>query len=116
MAGTSRRIFTREFKVAAVKELESGKPAGYVARRLEIKPTLLHRWRQELKKHPTRAFSGQGKPIQGDSREAELERKVGQMTMEIDFLKKLLRSLEEQQEAENGSGPSTRKSAKKRKP
>ena len=51
----------------------------------------------------------------GDSREAELERKVGQMTMEIDFLKKLLRSLEEQQETENGSGPSTRRSAKKTK-
>ena len=47
--------------------------------------------------------------------EAELERKVGQMTMEIDFLKKLLRSLEEQQETGNGSGSSTRKSAKKRK-
>ncbi len=27
----SRRVFTREFKVAAVKELESGKPLGYVA-------------------------------------------------------------------------------------
>jgi transposase-like protein len=115
MAGTSRRIFTREFKVAAVKELESGKPAGYVARRLEIKPNLLHRWRQELKKQPAKAFSGQGKRMLADSREAELERKVGQMTMEIDFLKKLLRSLEEQQETENGSGPSTRKSAKKRK-
>jgi len=115
MAGKSRRIFTREFKVAAVKELESGKPAGYVARRLEIKPNLLHRWRQELKKQPTKAFSGQGKPVLGESREAELERKVGQMTMEIDFLKKLLRSLEEQQEAENGSGPSTKKSAKKTK-
>lgn len=115
MAGKSRRIFTREFKVAAVKELETGKPAGNVARGLEIKPNLLHRWRQELRKQPSKAFSGQGKRMEADSREAELERKVGQMTMEIDFLKKLLRSLEEQQAGENGSGSSTRKSAKKAK-
>ena len=113
--GKSRRVFTREFKVAAVKELDSGKTLGYVARHLQVNPNTLHRWRQELKKQPTKAFSGHGKRMLADSREAELERKVGQMTMEIDFLKKLLRSLEEQQETDNGSGPSTRKSAKKTK-
>ncbi|MFY9574414.1 MAG: transposase, partial [Blastocatellia bacterium] len=64
---------------------------------------------------PTKAFSGQGKRMLADSREAELERKIGQQSMEIDFLKKLLRSFEEQQELGNGSGPSTRRSAKKTK-
>jgi transposase len=113
--GKSRRVFTREFKLAAVKELDSGKTLGYVARRLEVSPNTLHRWRRELRKQPTKAFSGQGKRMLADSREAELERKVGQMAMEIDFLKKLLRSLEEQQESGNGSGPSTRKSTKKTK-
>jgi len=111
--GKSRRVFTRDFKLAAVRELESGKTLGFVARRLEVNPNTLHRWRRELRKQPTKAFSGLGKRMLADSREAELERKVGQMAMEIDFLKKLLRSLEEQQETENGSGPSTRKSAKK---
>jgi len=48
-----------------------------------------------------------------DSREAELERKIGQMTMENDFLKKLLRSFEEQREADGGGKPYMRKSAKK---
>ena len=111
--GKSRRVFTRDFKVAAVKELESGKTLGYVARRLEVNPNTLHRWRRELRTQPTKAFSGHGMRMLADSREAELERKVGQMAMEIDFLKKLLRSLEEQQETDNGSGRSTRKSAKK---
>jgi len=50
-----------------------------------------------------------------ESREAELERKVGQMTMENDFLKRLLRSFEEQRAAGNGGGPSTRRSATKKK-
>jgi transposase len=112
--GKSRRVFTRDFKLAAIKELDSGKPVGFVARRLEVNPNTLHRWRRELRKQPTKAFSGQGKRMLADSREAELERKVGQQAMEIDFLKKLLRSLEEQQEAESGGGPFTRRSAKNR--
>ena len=86
----SRRVFTREFKLAAVKELESGKPLGYVARQLEVNPNTLHRWRREFKEQPTKAFSGQGRRVLAESREAELERKVGQLTMENDFLKKAL--------------------------
>src|SRR5512146_2622100 len=105
-----RRVFTREFKVAAIKELESGKSAGVVARQLEINPNMLHRWRRELRQEPTRAFSGQGRRVLAESREAELERKIGQMTMEIDLLKKLLRRFEAHQEAEPGSLRSTKKS------
>jgi len=110
----SRRMFTREFKLAAVKELESGKPLGYVARQLEVNPNTLHRWRREFKEQPTKAFSGQGRRVLAESREAELERKIGQMTMENDFLKRLLRSFEEQQALDNGGGPSTRRSKPKK--
>jgi hypothetical protein len=48
-------------------------------------------------------------------REAELERKIGQMTLEKDFLKKALQRLEEQRLLDNGGGGgrSTRKSKKK---
>jgi transposase len=109
----TRRVFTREFKVEAIKQLDAGKPMGYVARRLEVNPNTLHRWRREFKRHPTKSFAGQGRRMLADSREAELERKIGQLTMENDFLKKLLVSFEEK-EADSGIGPSTRKFAKKR--
>jgi len=112
----SRRVFTREFKLAAIKELDSGKPLGLVARQLEVSANTLHRWRREFKEQPTKAFSGQGRRVFAESREAELERKIGQLTMENDFLKKLLRSFEEQQVAVNGGGPSIRRSAKKKSP
>ena len=108
-------MFTREFKVAAVSELKSGKPLSYVARRLEVSPNTLDRWRRELKKNPSKAFSGNGNRMLGASRDSELEQKIGQLTMEIDFLKKLLRSFEEQQEGDIGSGRSTTRSAKKTK-
>ena len=111
----SRRIFTREFKLAAVKELESGKPIGYVARQLEVNANTLDLWRREFRAQPTKAFSGQGRRVLAESREAELERKIGQLTMENDFLKRLLRSFEEQQALGNGGGPSTRRSATKKK-
>jgi hypothetical protein len=61
-----------------------------------------------------KAFSGQGRRVLAESHEAELERKIGQLTMENDFLKKLLRSFEEQQAAVNGGAPSIRRSRKKK--
>lgn len=108
----SRRGFSREFKLAAIKEVESGKPLSYVARRLEVSANTLHRWQREFKAHPTKAFSGHGKRMLADSREAQLEQKIGQLTMENDFLKKLLETLEEQQEAASGGESFTRKSRK----
>jgi transposase len=111
----SRRVFSREFKLAAVRELESGKPIGYVARQLEVHANTLDRWRREFKKQPTKAFSGQGRAVLAESREAELERKIGQLTMENDFLKKLLRSFEEQQALGNGGEPSISGSKPKKK-
>ena len=113
--GMSRRVFTREFKLAAIRELESGKSAGLLARRLEVTRDTLYRWRREFKEQPTRAFSGHGKQILTDSREAELERKIGQMAMENDFLKKLLRTFEEQRAASNGVERFTRRSGKRTK-
>src|SRR5260370_12006248 len=111
----ARGVFTREYKLAAVKEREAGKPIGYVARQLEVNANTLDRWRREFKAQPTKAFSGQGRRVLAESREAELERKIGQLTMENDFLKRLLRSFEEQQALGNGGGPSTRRSAPRKK-
>ena len=113
--GLVRRGFTRDFKMAAIKELEAGKTVGTVSRRLEVSRTVLYRWYREYKKHPMKAFSGPGKAI-AISREAELERKIGQLTMENDFLKKVLERLEEeQQETSNGGKRYLRRSVKKTK-
>ena len=111
--GKSRRVFTREFKLAAVKEVEAGKPLSYVARQLEISANTLHRWHREFKSHPTQAFSGHGKRMLAKSCEAELERKIGQLTMENDFLKKLLKDFESRRSELSGSAQFTSRSRKK---
>ena len=111
----SRRKFTKEFKQTAVRRLEGGQSVAEVARALEVHPTDLQRWRRELQEHGERAFNGTGKKRAEASRVAELERKVGQQAMEIDFLKRALQHVEERRllRALNNGAPSMGRSKKK---
>jgi transposase-like protein len=84
--GLSRRKFTKEFKLTAIRRLEQGVSIAEVARALEVNPNVLHRWRREFQQGPGNAFSGNGKQRWSEGRIAELERKVGQQALEIDFL------------------------------
>lgn len=99
-----RRRFTREFKLQVVREVETGKPLVQVAREYQIHPTLLGRWRKEHLKYAERAFTGNGNPYKDEARIAELERMVGQLTMENALLKKALLRLEGQVRTATGTG------------
>ena len=57
---------------------------------------MLHRWRREFRQGPGNVFPGNGKQRWSEGQIAELERKVGQQTLEIDFLKGCLQRIEEQ--------------------
>ena len=94
--GLSRRKFTKEMKLAAIQQLERGSSVAEVARAFEINPNLLHRWRKEFRHGPRNAFPGEGKRRWDETKVAQLERKVGQQALEIDFLKGCLQRLEEQ--------------------
>ncbi len=111
----TRRKFTKEFKQAAVRRMEAGQSAAEVARALEVNPSERHRWRRQRQEHGEKAFSGAGKKRAEEGRGAELERKVGQQAMEIDFLKRALQHVEEQRllRALNSGAPSTSRSKKK---
>ena len=107
----TRRHFTREFKRSAVQRLEDGVGVGEVARALEVSPNVLNRWRREFRRGPGNAFPGLGKRRWSEGRVAELERKIGQQTLEIDFLKSCLQRIEQQQMLPARSGK--RRSAKR---
>ena len=94
--GLSRRTFTREEKLAAIRRLETGSSIAEVARAFEVNPNVLHRWRREFREGPGNAFPGLGKQQWDDTEQAKLERKIGQQTLEIDFLKRSLQRIEEQ--------------------
>ena len=92
----SRAVYSRDLKIAAMRALDAGATNGEIAQKYQISPHLLERWRSEWRAKGDLAFPGVGRPSAGlpavdDARRiAELERKIGQMTMENDFLKKAL--------------------------
>ena len=91
----SRRKFSGEFKLRAVRQVEAGASVAAVARRYEIHPTLLSKWRQQLRRDPERAFQRDPQPKDEQVQVSELERMVGRLTMENALLKKALARLEE---------------------
>ena len=113
--GLSRRKFTKEFKIAALRQLDTGASIAAVARSCEINPSLLHRWRRDFQQSSEQAFPGLGKKRADENRVAELERKIGQQALEIDFLKRCLQRIEEQWmlQALTGKPLSTSRSGKK---
>jgi transposase-like protein len=97
----SRASYSRDLKIAAMRALDAGSTTGEIARKYQVSPHLLERWRGEWRARRELAFPGSGRrgatlPAVDDARRiAELERKIGQLTMENDFLKKALQHLRE---------------------
>ena len=89
-----RRVFTREFKLRVIREVEAGKSQAQVGREYEVTDNTISKWRRQHAKYKDRAFAGQGNAYTYEARLGELERMVGRLTMENDFLKKLLQKLE----------------------
>ena len=118
----ARRMYSRDLKIAAMREIEGGRRIGEVARRLEVSPQLLERWRGEWRARGELAFPGIGRRgvsagLSELQRIAELERKIGQLTMENDFLKKALEHFRDHHPPAVVSGEAAclRKSARPRK-
>ena len=116
----ARRVYSRDLKVTAMREIDNGRTVGEVARQLELSPKLLERWRGEWRARGEAAFPGNGRPSASPGwselqRIAELERKIGQLAMENDFLKKALRHFREQHPLAgvNGAAACLKKSGKR---
>jgi transposase len=115
----ARRVYSRELKIAAMREVDSGRTLAEVARQLELSPSLLDRWRSEWRAKGELAFPGIGRgntpsAFNDVQRIAELERKIGQLTMENDFLKKALQHFKDLHPPAvvNGAAACLRKSSK----
>jgi transposase len=112
-----RQQYSRELKMACMRELDSGKGMAEVARLYQLSPKRLETWKSEWQAKGELAFPGKGARPQArlDAEHiAALERKIGQQAMEIDFLKKVLRRFKEHplEVVANGGAGSTSKSGK----
>ena len=129
------RVFSREFKLEAVKRIEAGENVSALARELTVKREILYRWRDAHRLGGPEALRLRGRPSKaeasamGSARLAagkanslaearwqieQLRRKVGQQQLELDFFKRALQHFEtlrqeDDQPGAPASSPSSRR-------
>ena len=115
------RRFSPEFKLKVLERIRSGEVLSVVAEELGVHRQLLYKWRDSLRrgggKFPRRGppkrsevLARQAAAAEGDALEAahrkiaELERKVGQQALDLDFFQQTLRRFEEPRPAPSAPG------------
>lgn len=85
---TPRRVFSKELKMQIPEEADDGVPIAELCRRYEITRSMISKWRNNVKNKPDNPFPGKGVKVKAESKRiAELERLIGRLTIENDFLK-----------------------------
>ena len=109
MSTAQRRVFPREVKLSAVRRLMAGEAPTKVAQELQIGSHYLSRWWANYRRYgaeglrpahrPRKTDAAKLKPTaetsvsKAERRIRELERKVGQQQLELDFFQKALRQV-----------------------
>jgi transposase len=89
MGTKGRRIFGRDFKLEAVRlATEGGKSVTQVARDLDIRASLLHKWMRESRRDADEAFPGNGNLKASEDEIRQLRRELARVKEERDILKK----------------------------
>lgn len=89
MNKTTRRSYSKEFKVNAVKMvLEEGRRASEVARELNISPNSIFNWKRQYLEDQQESFPGKGNLKPRDEQIRQLELEVKRLKDERDILKK----------------------------
>ena len=122
MSKGKRRVFSREFKLAAVKRALSGESVAALSRELGVRIGQLYRWCQHYRAGGVGALRPACRPRKGygvldlegtndlataRKRIGELERKVGQQQLELDFFRAALRQVEGARRPSDGPGERT---------
>jgi len=91
-----KREYTAEFKVKVVVEvLKEEKSLSEIASERNINPNVIRNWRKEFLEKAPQVFEGNKREKENQKKESELEEeksylleKIGQLTVERDWLKK----------------------------
>jgi transposase-like protein len=85
----NRRQYSAEFKAKVVLQVLSGeKTSGDLCRTHKLNASVLNRWRQEFLEQAASIFERGATNNEDQQRIAELERLVGQLTMQLEIAKK----------------------------
>lgn len=91
-----RRKHTAEFKArVAIEAIRGIKTISEIASEFEIHPVMVSSWKKEMLEHLPELFENKNarKDKDNDREKEQLHSKVGQLTMEVDFLEKKCRQL-----------------------
>ena len=90
MGEQTRRRFTREFKLEAVRQvLRDDRTQRQVAEELGLNANLLGRWVKQHRSDPSQSFPGNGNLKVRDKEIEDLRRQVARLKGELSFLKKV---------------------------
>lgn len=127
----SARVFSREFKLSVIRRMVAGESVSALARELRVRRKDLYVWQDRFRAGGAAALRGRGRPPKAAARApaagpplvpddlalaerriAELERKIGQQQLELDFFQQALRQVSGPRQPSDGLGaaPSTRSS------
>ena len=126
MPNKTPRKFSREFKLEAVRRILAGEQIKALSQELTVLRKDLYSWRKLFRAGGAEALRPLGRPRKGDGggtapvrkrarevaadevaapeRVAELERKIGQQQIELDFFRQALRRVKEARRPNAGSG------------
>ena len=125
MSEEEKRLFSREFKLAALRRMEAGENVSALCRELGIRRKYLYQWRERFRLGGPIALRSRGRPSKSEvlamqagspaqlpeamptmpasappdalvlaqRRIAELERKIGQQQVDLDFFQRALRQV-----------------------
>lgn len=108
-----RRLFSREFKLEAIRRMEEAGNVSALADELGLRRELLYGWREKYAAGGAEALVNPGRPrpsaappeLRGEAaRIAALERKLGEQALLIDFFKGALQRIEGSRRASTEPG------------
>lgn len=122
----TNRVFSREMKLAALGRMLAGENVSALARELKLRRKLLYAWRDNFRAGGPEALRGRGRPrksspvglaevspmaapaldelAKAKQRVGELERKIGQQQVELDFFRQALRQVRGKRRPSDGPG------------
>jgi transposase len=108
-----RRLFSREFKLSAIRRMEESGNVSALADELGVRRELLYDWREKFAAGGAEALKGSGRPrpaaqppelLDEQRRVAALERKLGEQALLIDFFRGALQRIEASRRPSEGPG------------